>query len=85
MVILLNIYDNITYNGDIAELVSTSHGIIVDHTAAGEPAWVRIISEYNQLVLLTLVADKVETLLDISHHYTVTHRVDTHYEVRNVL
>ena len=82
---LINNTAPVTYHSDVAELVSTSHGVIVQQTGRRDPALVGVVGEYDKLVLRALVADKVETVLAVRDHDAISHRVDSNDAVRNVL
>ena len=82
---LINNTAPVTYHSDVAELVSTGHGVIVQQTGRRDPALVGVVGEYDKLVLRALVADKVETVLAVRDHDAISHRVDSNDAVRNVL
>jgi len=65
-----------TYHADVAELVRSSDGVIIQETRRRDPALVCVVGKHYQLVLRTLVAHKVETVLAVGHHNAVAHRVD---------
>lgn len=75
----------ITHHSNIAKLVSTCHSIVVQHSGTGDPARVCVVSKYNKLVFLPLVAYKVETVLNITHNHSLTHCMNSSDKVWNVL
>ena len=74
-----------TYNSDVAKLVCSGDGVVVEEGGACEPARIRIIGEDDQLVLHSFVAQEVETFLDVWNNDSFSHRLDVDNEVRDVL
>lgn len=54
-----------THHTDVAKLVCSSHGVIVQEGGSGDPAWVGVVGEDDQLVLVPLVAHPDEALLNV--------------------
>ncbi len=80
-------YDKVdgTHHNHVAKLIRSCHGIIIQHTSTSQPARVCVVSKDDELILLPLVADKVETLLDVGHYNPTSHGMDRHDKVGNVL
>ena len=73
------------YDADVAELVGSSHRVVVKHSGTGKPARAGVVCKNDELVFLVPVAHIVEALLHVAHHDAVAHRVDVGDEVGNVL
>lgn len=73
------------YNRNVSKLVGTSHGIVVQHSRGCNPTRVCVICKYYQLIFLALISHKMEALLNVTHYQSVTHRIQSYDEIRNVL
>lgn len=74
-----------TYDADVAELVSRSHGVVVEQAGRCHPAGVRIIRKDDELVLVPAISNPEETLLDVGDDDPLADGVDTRHQVGNVL
>ena len=81
----MSTFCQLTYHADVTKLVGAGHGAIVEHGGAGQPARVSVVGEHDELVLRAPILDKVEALLHVRSHDTLTQCVDVRDEVRNVL
>lgn len=74
-----------THNANISKLVSSSHGVVVEQTGGGDPAWVCVICKDYELVFIALVTDPEQTLLDVRNDHSLANGVDSSHQVWNVL
>jgi hypothetical protein len=73
------------YNCNIPKLVSCGYSIKVKDCGCSYPTWMCVISKDDELVLLPFVPDHIHTFLYIRHKDAVSHCLDIHYQIRNML
>lgn len=64
-----------TNHDNISKLVCACNGIIVEHNGANDPPRNGVVGKHAQLVLGALVADKVETLLNVAGHNAIVYGI----------
>lgn len=74
-----------SYDADVAKLVGTGHGVVVEQAGRGHPAGVRVIGEDDELVLVASVAHPEEALLDVGDDHALADGVDARHQVGDVL
>lgn len=74
-----------THDADVPELVGRGHGVVVKETGRGHPAWVRVVGEDDELVLVAPVAHPEQALLNIGHNHALACGVDARHQVGDVL
>lgn len=74
-----------THDADVPELVSGGHGVVVQQTGCCHPARTRVVSEDDELVLITSVTDPEQALLNVRHDHTLADCMDASHQVGNVL
>ena len=79
------IFMRCTHNADVAKLICPTHRVVVKHACTCQPSWTCVIGKDDELVLLSLVTNKVEALLYVAHHNSLTHCVDVTDSIWNVL
>ena len=74
-----------TYNCNIAKFVSRGYSIEVKDCGCCYPTWMCVIGKDDELILLSFVPDHIYTFLHIRHKYTVSHCLDIHNKIWNML
>ena len=74
-----------TYDDKIAELVGNGARVVVEYGEAGDEARQRVVGEYDDLVVLGLVAHEEAALLRVAHEYARAHGGDLHNRVAQLL
>lgn len=68
-----------THNSYVPEFISSCNCVVVEDGGSRDPAGLRVVSENDELVFLSLVTNHVDTFLDITYKNSMTNCLDVHY------
>ena len=79
------VLERCTYHTNGSELISDGHRAIIQNAEGGDEARANIVREYNDLVVLVLVAQEKDALLRVRHEHARAQRLNVVHKVAQLL